>query len=777
MKETIKNSDISIELKESYLDYALSVIISRALPDVRDGLKPVQRRILYVMKELGLWPNEKFTKCANIVGNTIARYHPHGDQAVYESLVRLAQDFSMRYSLVIGQGNFGSIDGDPPAAYRYTEAKLSQFAVEMLADIEKESVDFRPNYDNTRKEPVVLPSKIPQLILNGSLGIAVGMATNIPPHNITEVLLAVKELIKNPDLKINELLNIIKGPDFPTGGVIYGKKTLFEAYKTGKGSIVIRGKVKVEETSRGLKRIVITEIPWQTNKAELTRQIANLSVEKIIPQIKEVRDESNKEGIRVVIEISEKDDKIISNIINKLYRLTDLQKNYYFNFIALENGLQPKLFNLKELLLSWINHRREVIRRRTKYDLEKTKERIEILEGFKKALQNIDLVIRIIRKSKDKQEAKKNLISKLKINDRQAEAILEMPLRTLTSLEVKKIIDELNEKLKLKAELETILKYPKKIDEIIIKESDDLIKKYQDKRRTEIIYEDLAFIKTEEEVIDEDIILFINNKKFVKSYKLDTPIEKIVKNKEELGKLFIVNTREKILGYSTKGKIYSVPVKEFYENNKYFESNIKLEKNDHILDVFRQENKKYLFMVTKFGLGKKIEAENILNIKRSGVQIIKLLNNDSLLKVLYTDKENILIFTKNGFALNIKEGIPIQGKSSKGVRIIKLDQNDEIFNASLINKDFVLILFENGFVKKFPVKEINPQKRGGKGIKIFDIKEKIGNPVYIDIVNNGDKILISNEKIEIVSVSDIKEIKRTNQPIKISDSIKYASLI
>jgi DNA gyrase subunit A len=777
MKETIKNSDISIELKESYLDYALSVIISRALPDVRDGLKPVQRRILYVMKELGLWPNEKFTKCANIVGNTIARYHPHGDQAVYESLVRLAQDFSMRYSLVIGQGNFGSIDGDPPAAYRYTEAKLSQFAVEMLADIEKESIDFRPNYDNTRKEPVVLPSKIPQLLLNGSLGIAVGMATNIPPHNITEVLLAVKELIKNPDLKINELLNIIKGPDFPTGGVIYGKKTLFEAYKTGKGSIVIRGKVKIEETSRGLKRIVITEIPWQTNKAELTRQIANLSVEKIIPQIKEVRDESNKEGIRVVIEISQKDDKIISNIINKIYRLTDLQKNYYFNFIALENGLQPKLFNLKELLLSWINHRREVIRRRTKYDLEKTKERIEILEGFKKALQNIDLVIRIIRKSKDKQEAKKNLISKLKINDRQAEAILEMPLRTLTSLEVKKIIDELNEKLKLKAELETILKYPKKIDEIIIKESDDLIKKYQDKRRTEIIYEDLTFIKTEEEVIDEDIILFINNKKLVKSYKLDTPIEKIVKNKEELGKLFIVNTREKILGYSTKGKIYSVPVKEFYENNKYFESNIKLEKNDHILDVFRQENKKYLFIVTKFGLGKKIEAENILNIKRSGVQIIKLLNNDSLLKVLYTDKENILIFTKNGFALNIKEGIPVQGKSSKGVRIIKLDQNDEIFNASLINKDFVLVLFENGFVKKFPVKEINPQKRGGKGIKIFDIKEKIGNPVYIDIVNNGDKILISNEKIEIVSVSDIKEIKRTNQPIKISYSIKYASLI
>jgi len=777
MKENIKISEISRELKESYLDYALSVIISRALPDVRDGLKPVQRRILYVMKELGLWPNEKFTKCANIVGNTIARYHPHGDQAVYESLVRLAQDFSMRYPLIIGQGNFGSVDGDPPAAYRYTESKLSYFSVEMLADVEKNTVNFMPNYDNTRKEPVVLPSKIPQLILNGSVGIAVGMATNIPPHNLTEVLLAVKSIIKNPDLKITELLEIIKGPDFPTGGIVYGKKSLIEAYKTGKGGIVLRGKVKIEETTRGSKRIVITEIPWQTNKAELNRQIANLSVEKIIPQIKEVRDESNKEGIRIVIEVSEKDDKIINNIINKLYRLTDLQKNYYFNFIALENGLQPKLFNLKDLLLSWIEHRREVIKRRTKYDLEKTKERIEILEGFKKAIQNIDLVIKIIRKSKDKQEAKKNLISRLKINDRQAEAILEMPLRSLTSLEIKKIIDELNEKLKLKKELEIILKYPKKIDEIITKECDELLKKYQDKRKTEIINEDLISFKEEEEIIDEDIILFINNKKLIKSYKIDTPIEKILKNKEEKGKLFIVNTKEKIFGYSLKGKIYSVPVKEFYQTNKYFESSIKLDKNDNVIDVLRQENKKYFLVITKFGLGKKIETESFVNLKRSGTQIIKLLNNDILLKVLYCDKENIIIFTKNGLALNIKEGIPVQGKSSKGVRLIKLNQDDEVFNVSLANKNYVLVLFEKGFAKKFLLKELSPQKRGGKGIKIFDLKEKFGLPVFIDIVDNGDKILIANEKMEIINVSDIKEIKRTNQPIKISTNINYASLV
>ncbi len=768
MKEIIKFSEITQELKHSYLDYALSVIVSRALPDVRDGLKPVQRRILFVMKELGLWPNEKFTKCANIVGNTIARYHPHGDQAVYETLVRLAQNFSLRYPLIWGQGNFGSLDGDPPAAYRYTEAKLSHIAVEMLVDIDKDTVDFRPNYDNTRKEPVVLPSKLPNLIVNGSLGIAVGMATNIPPHNLIEVGQAIKLLINKPESTIKDILQVIKGPDFPTGGFVYGKKNLLEAYKTGKGSVVVRGKVQIEETKRGNKYLVITEIPWQVNKAELVRQIADLGLNKILPQIKEVRDESNREGIRIIIELADKDEKLIQNTINKLYRLTDLQKNYYFNLIALENGLQPKIFNLKDILLNWLQHRREVIRRRTKYDLEKTKERIEILEGFKKAIQNIDLVIRIIKKSQDKQTAKKNLMLKLKINERQAEAILEMPLRSLTSLETKKIIDELNEKLKLKAELEMILKYPKKIDELIIKDIDDLIKKYGDERRTKIIEEDLIVVREEKEIIDEDILLFINQKKLVKSFKLDTPLAKIIKNREEFGKILLTNTKEKILVYSHKGKVYNIPVIEFYESQKYLESTISLEKDEHILDVLRLTNNNFFLCLTRFGLGKRIKASDVLTNRKTGTQIIKIKQHDQLVKILpINNNQQLIIFTRNGLALGIKDEIPLQGRASSGVRLIKIASGDEVINASLVDKNYVLIIFSEGYAKKFPVKEINFQKRGGRGIKIFDLKEKFGLPIFVDLVNNDDKIIVVNEKLEFINVKDIKEIKRTNQPIKI----------
>ena len=776
MKEKIKISEITGELRSSYLDYALSVIISRALPDVRDGLKPVQRRILYVMKELGLWPNEKFTKCANIVGNTIARYHPHGDQAVYEALVRLAQDFSMRYPLVIGQGNFGSIDGDPPAAYRYTEAKLSPFAVEMLADVEKDTVDFRPNYDNTRKEPVVLPSKIPQLVLNGSLGIAVGMATNIPPHNLTEVCDAVKKLIENPEMTIKELLEIIKGPDFPTGGVVYGKKSLLEAYKTGKGGITIRGKVKIEETKRGAKRIVITEVPWQINKSELVQQIAGLSLNKVIPEIKEVRDESNKEGIRVVIEISERDNNVIKEIIEKLYRLTDLQKNYYFNFIALEEGIQPKLFNLKELLLSWINHRREVIKRRTQYDLEKTKERIEILEGLKKALQDIDAVIRIIRKSTDRESAKKNLMNRLKINGRQADAILEMPLRTLTSLETKRIIDELNEKLKLKRELETILKYPKKIDEIIIKETEEISKKYGDKRKTEIKEEEIILTKIEEKVKEEDVLLFINQKKFVRTYKLDTPLEKILKDKENFGKIILTKTTEKLLAYSKKGKIYSLNVSEFYNSPKYLETNLIIEKGDELIDVIRPTGSKNLIIFTKNGLGKKIKIEDAISVKRTGVQVIKLKNEDEVIKVLLDGNYNILLTSVNGFGLGIKNDLPIQTRAGSGVKVMKL-KNDNLFSVSPLNKNYLLLVFENGYFKKISIKEINIQKRGGKGIKIFEPKEKFGKLIFADCVNDDDTLVSINEKLEFIKVKNIPLIKRTNQPTKLTEKITKVEIL
>lgn len=775
MKEKIKINEITNELKESYIDYALSVIISRALPDVRDGLKPVQRRILYVMKELNLWPNEKFTKCANIVGNTIARYHPHGDQAVYEALVRLAQDFSMRHPLVIGQGNFGSIDGDPPAAYRYTEAKLSYAAVEMLEDIEKESVNFRPNYDNTRKEPEVLPSKLPQLLLNGTLGIAVGMATNIPPHNLTEVSTAIKELIKNPDISIKELLDIIKGPDFPTGGVIYGEKSLLEAYKRGKGAIIVRGRAIIEETKRN-KRIVITEIPWQVNKSELVNQIAELGLNKIIPEIKEVRDESNKEGIRIVIETSEKDEKTLNNIIERLYKLTDLQKNYYFNFVALEDGIQPKIFNLKELLLSWLNHRREVIKRRTKYDLERTKERIEILEGFKKALQDIDTVIKIIRNSQDRESAKNNLIKRLKINERQANAILEMPLRTLTSLETKRIIDELKEKLKLKEELEIILKYPKKIDEIIIKETDELIKKYGDKRRTEIIKKDIVIAKEKEEIPEEDILLFINSKRYIRTFKIDTPLEKIIKDKENFGKVLLVKTNEKILTYTKKGKIYSLSVYDFYKAPKYLEANLIIDKNDEIIDILRPTGYKEILIFTKNGLGKKMKLDDVISNKRSGVQVIKLKNDDEVKKVLLSKVENIALITSDGYILGIKNDLPIQGRNSSGVRAIKIKDN-YLFNAVLLNKNYIVLTFSNGYFKKISIKEINIQKRGGRGVKIFEPKEKFGELIFVDCLNDDDRIFIINNRVEYIKIKDIPIVKRINQPIKLLDKISSVEVI
>ncbi|MER3581543.1 MAG: DNA gyrase subunit A, partial [Patescibacteria group bacterium] len=549
--------EISEELKRSYLDYAVSVIVSRALPDVRDGLKPVQRRILYVMKELGLWSNEKFTKCANIVGNTIARYHPHGDMAVYEALVRMAQDFSLRYPLVIGQGNFGSVDGDPPAAYRYTEAKLSKFAEEMLADIDKETVDFRPNYDNTHKEPVVLPAKIPNLIINGSVGIAVGMATNIPPHNLTEVLLAVKEIIKNPKISNKELLKIIKGPDFPTGGLVYGGKRLEKAYEDGRGGIIVRGEIDLEETKRGKEYLVIKSIPWQVNKADLVKEIANLALEKVIEEIKDVRDESNKEGIRVVIEI--KPNSNIEKLKEDLYRLTSLQKIYYFNSIALENGIQPKIFSLKEILVSWIEHRKEVIKRKTKFDLEKNKERVHLLEGFDKALENLDRVIETIKKSKDRKEALENLMKKFKLTEKQADAILEMPLRTLTQMERHKILEELKQRKSLIQELEMILKNPKKIEEIIIQEADEIIKKYPSERLTKIIEEEIETKK--EEIIEKTVFFWVNSKNqvsLIDPEKLD--VNKLL-NKDEFPKyLFLISTKEKILAISQKGKIYTLPV-------------------------------------------------------------------------------------------------------------------------------------------------------------------------------------------------------------------------
>lgn len=752
--------EISEELKRSYLDYAVSVIVSRALPDVRDGLKPVQRRILYVMKELGLWSNEKFTKCANIVGNTIARYHPHGDMAVYEALVRMAQDFSLRYPLVIGQGNFGSVDGDPPAAYRYTEAKLSKFAEEMLADIDKETVDFRPNYDNTHKEPVVLPAKIPNLIINGSVGIAVGMATNIPPHNLTEVLLAVKEIIKNPKISNKELLKIIKGPDFPTGGLVYGGKRLEKAYEDGRGGIIVRGEIDLEETKRGKEYLVIKSIPWQVNKADLVKEIANLALEKVIEEIKDVRDESNKEGIRIVIEI--KPNSNIEKLKEDLYRLTSLQKIYYFNSIALENGIQPKIFSLKEILVSWIEHRKEVIKRKTKFDLEKNKERVHLLEGFDKALENLDRVIETIKKSKDRKEALENLMKKFKLTEKQADAILEMPLRTLTQMERHKILEELKQRKSLIQELEMILKNPKKIEEIIIQEADEIIKKYPSERLTKIIEEEIETKK--EEIIEKTVFFWVNSKNqvsLIDPEKLD--VNKLL-NKDEFPKyLFLISTKEKILAISQKGKIYTLPV-YFYLNpkNKYLETPISLEKDERIINIFPVKFKN-LILVTKKGLIKKINCEDVISNRKTGVQAIKLETNDEVVAGFnLKGGEEIWLISQEGNILIFKDNLPLQKRNARGVRGMK----GEIIFAGSKKGNKMLFIFNKGFVKLIDLKEIKIQNRGGKGIFVFE-KEKYGNLIFVKDIEEEKEIVISDGEIKRVNLKNIPLIKRTNAPKKL----------
>lgn len=717
MKEKIITQEITQELRQSYLDYAMSVIVSRALPDARDGLKPVQRRILYTMKELGLWSREKFVKCANIVGNVLARYHPHGDQAVYDALVRLAQDFSLRYPLVQGQGNFGSIDGDPPAQMRYTEAKLTKIAEEMLIDIDKETVDFRPNYDNTRQEPVVLPAKIPNLIINGSLGIAVGMATSIPPHNLTEVMSAVKFLIKKPDADISEILEYIKGPDFPTGGTIYGGEKLKEIYTEGKGGITLTGNVLIEKTRK--ERLIITSVPWQVNKAELVKEIANLALEKVLPEIKDVRDESSREGIRIVIET--KPGANLEKLKDNLYRLTSLSKTFYFNLIALENGLQPKLFSLKDLLLSWIEHRREVIRRRTKFDLEKNKERVHLLEGFDKALENLDRVINTIKSSQDRQDALEKLMKRFNLSQKQADAILEMPLRTLTQMERHKILDELKERKALIHQLEEILRSAKKIDEIIVSEADEIIKNYPSERLTKIVSEEKNF-ETKEIIPEEKVWLMIDQKNLVTLFPIEKfNLDKVLKNQNLPKVLQSVSTHDKLIVISKLGKVYLVPIANFYHSAKYLESQISLDKNDEISQILVQTKAKYLVLISSNGFGKKIKLEDCLSNRKVGVSISK---NELISAFLSDGGEVFGTISESGNILIFKDNLPIQGRSAKGVKVMKLN-NEKIIASFRKESDDLLLVFSQGFYKRINLKEIKIQNRGTKGVKLYE--NKYGN--------------------------------------------------
>ncbi len=757
MKEKIVIQEIVEELKQSYLDYAMSVIVSRALPDARDGLKPVQRRILYTMKELGLWAREKFTKCANIVGTTMARYHPHGDMPIYEALVRMAQDFSLRYPLIWGQGNFGSIDGDPPAQMRYSEAKLTKIAEEMLVDIDKETVDFRANYDNTRQEPVVLPAKIPNLVINGSLGIAVGMATNIPPHNLSEVMKALKYLIKHKEATTEEILKIIQGPDFPTGGTIYGSQKLKQIYEEGKGGITLRGDIEIEKTRK--ERLIITSIPWQVNKAELVKEIATLALEKILPEIKDVRDESNKEGVRIVIETKGGD---LEKLKENLYRLTSLQKIFYVNLIALDKGLQPKIFSLKELLLAWLEHRREVIRRRTKFDLERNKERVHLLEGFDKALENLDRVINTIKKSKDRQEALRNLMKKFSLSEKQAEAILEMPLRTLTQMERHKILEELKQRQSLIKELEIILKSPKKIDEIIEKEADEIIKNYSSERLTKIVASE-ATIQFMETVPEESVWLSIDNKNLVSLISIEKlNLEKIIKEKNLPKILKQVSTKDRLVLVSKKGKIYNLPLANFYFSAKYLESQIFLDKDDEIIKILIEPQAKYLFLVTENGLGKKIKLTEVLSQRRTGVQAIKLRNDLVIDGFCLNGGETIGLLSEEGNILLFKENLPLQGRSARGVRVLR---GSKVKKAFLKKSDLLLLVFKNGFCKKTDLKETKIQNRGTRGVRVFE--PKYGDLIFAETLTDEVEIILSDDMIKKIEIKKLPLLKRTQAARKI----------
>jgi DNA gyrase subunit A len=701
----IKPREITEEMRQSYLDYAMSVIISRALPDVRDGLKPVHRRILYAMHGMGLTHTAKFRKSAAVTGEVMGKYHPHGDAPIYEALVRMAQDFSLRYPLIEGQGNFGSVDGDSPAAQRYTECRLSAIGEEMLGDIEKDTVDFRPNYDGTRKEPVVLPSPLPQLLLNGSLGIAVGMATNIPPHNLSEVLKACCYLIDHPQATTEDLFKFVQGPDFPTGGIIYGKKDIISAYSQGKGAILMRGKAEIREQKRGNYQIIITEIPFQVQKAELVKQFAKLVEEKKIEGVRDIRDESDREGMRIVLDL--KRDAFPKKVLNALYKYTDLQKTFYLNMLALVDGIQPKVLSLVDVLTYYLAHKKEVILRRTKFDLQRAKEKAHILEGLMVALKNIDEVIKTIKKSESRDEAQKNLKKRFKLTQIQANAILEMKLQNLARLEREKIARELGETKKKIKELTLILKSPKKVKEVMKKELKEMEEKYGDERKTKVQSSRPGEIAEEDLIPKTEAIITLTQGGFIKRvkpslYKIQQRGGKGIMGIEITGEDFVehfiaASTLDKLLFFTDSGKVFQCFVWEIPEMGRVSKGRgllnfLEISPDEKVLSLVpyskedEEGGKKYLIMVTKNGIIKKTDLQSFKNVRRTGLIAIKLQKEDLLRKAAICDEgDEIILVTKNGKSIRFKEkDIRPMGRGAAGVRGIKLEKGDEVIGMDII---------------------------------------------------------------------------------------------
>jgi DNA gyrase subunit A len=755
------------EMQKSYLEYAMSVIVSRALPDVRDGLKPVHRRVLYAMWNIGLRHNAKFRKSAHVVGEVMAKYHPHGDASIYDAMVRMAQDFAMRHPLVHGQGNFGSMDGDNAAAMRYTEAKLTAIAEEMCFDIERNTVDFIPNYDGSHQEPTVLPSKLPNLLLNGTMGIAVGMATSIPPHNLGELCDGISMLIDNPDASVEDLMEAVKGPDFPTGGIIYNKKDIAAAYSTGKGGIVMRAKADIVENRSGHFQIVISEVPYNTNKAALIEKIAELVQEKKLEGIKDLRDETNKDGVRIVIDL--KKDSYPKKVLNKLFQITELQTTFHINMLALIDGLQPRVLNLKNILEEFIKHRQVIIRRRTEFDLEKAKERAHILEGLKMALDKIDLVIKTIRASKDKEEAKANLMKKFRFTDRQATAILEMKLQQLANLERQKIEDELKEKKLLIKELESILASKIKVMNIVKKETKEIQEKYGNERRTQIVAHGVKEFTVEDLVPNEPTMIMITTDGYIKRLPPDTfhqqsrggkgVIGVTTKEEDSVERLQATNTHDNILFFTSRGRVfqlmaYDIPQGSRTAKGQALVNFLQLAPNEKVSALLATSDLskvKYLVMVTRQGLIKKTVLEDFSNVRRSGLISIKLKPNDMLNWVKpSTGNDDIVIATKNGQAIRFREkDVRAMGRGASGVRGMRLKSNDEVICMDVVDPKNssleLLIVGENGIGKCTPLSEYRIQGRGGSGIKTANITSKTGHLIYsqvVDRVESADHDLI-----------------------------------
>ena len=771
------------ELKESYLDYAMSVIVGRALPDVRDGLKPVQRRILYAMYEMGNDWNKPYKKSARIVGEVIGKYHPHGDIPVYEALVRMAQDFTMRYLLVDGQGNFGSIDGDSPAAMRYTEVRLARIAHELLADIEKETVEFVPNYDNTLKEPVVLPSKIPNLLINGSSGIAVGMATNIPPHNLSEVIDGLLALLRNPNLNIEELMEYIKGPDFPTGAYIVGKEGIKSAYTTGKGLIRLKAKYKLEKEKEKL-RIVFTEIPYQINKAKIVEKIAQLIKDKKIDGISEVRDESDREGIRIVVELKKEWVEAPHTIIKKLYEMTPLQTTFGIIMLALVHE-KPEILSLKEILQNFLNWRRTVIIRRTKYDLKKAEDRAHILEGFLKALSHIDEIIELIKKSENPKEAKIKLIQRFGFTDIQAQEILNLRLQRLTALEREKILLEYEELKRVIGYYKKILTHEPTLISVIEQELKEIKEKYGDKRKTQIIEKDKEeSLSLEEKIPSEEVLVLISEEGYIRKLSLDTFSSQkrggkgslAFSSDEKLKTALQVDSYSRLWIFTKKGKVYPLNLKEVNFSNRtakgmHIKNLIPYLEGD-ISFMLPYKEKGYLVLVTAKGIIKKIKVSEIKNLRKNGTIIIKLKKNDYLQKGIITDGEdNLLIITKNGLVIHFSEkDLGITKKQSEGVIGIKLQNKDTVVDIlKTENQGYLFTITEKGFGKKTPFKEFRIQGRGGKGVIGHNVNEKTGKVAGAAGLTNGEDILIfsSSGKAIRIENKEVPEQKRVTRGVRL----------